>query len=38
MSQAQKRGLERDKEVQSFCSIWGSGMDASGCTDEPWQF
>ena len=38
MSQAQKRDLERDEEVQSFHSIWGSGMDAGRCADEPWQF
>ena len=38
MSQAWKRDLERDKEVWSFHSIWGSGMDAGRCTDKPWQF
>ena len=38
MSQAQKRDYERDKEVWSSCSNWGSGVDAGGCTDEHWQF
>ena len=38
MSLAQQRDLERDKEVQSFHSIWGSGVDAGGCADELWQF
>ena len=38
MSQAQKRDSERAKEVRSFCSNWGSGVDASRCADEPWWF
>ena len=38
MSQVWKRGKESDDEVRSFCSIWGSGMDASGYADKPWQF
>ena len=38
MSQVQKLGYERDKEVWCFHSIWGSGVDAGRCADEPWQF
>ena len=38
MSQAWKRDWTRDEEVQSFWNIWGSGMDAGGCADEPCQF
>ena len=38
MSQARKRDNERDEEVQSSHSIWGSTMDASGCADQHWQF
>ena len=38
VSQAWKRDYERDEEVWSSHSIWGSGMDASGCADEHWQF
>ena len=38
MSQAWKRGSERDKEVWSFCSNWGSSVDAGRCADEHWQF
>ena len=36
MSQAQKSGSERDEEVWSFHSIWGSSVDASRCAEEPW--
>ena len=38
VSQAWKRDYKRDKEVWCSCSIWGSGMDASRCADEHWQF
>ena len=38
VSQAHKRDYERDKGVQNSHSIWGSGMDASKCADEHWQF
>ena len=37
-SQAWKGDYERDEEVQSSHSIWGSGMDANGCADKHWQF
>ena len=34
-----EKGVRREmKEVWSFCSIWGSGVDAGRYTDEPWQF
>ena len=36
VSQALKLGYERDEEVWSFHSIWGSGKDAGGCTDKHW--
>ena len=38
VSQVRNLGQERDKEVQSFHGIWGSGKDASRCADEHWQF
>ena len=38
VSQAQKRDYKRDEEIQNSCSIWGSSMDARGCTDKHWQF
>ena len=38
VSQAGKRNYKRDKEVQSSCSIRGSGMDAGECADEHWWF
>ena len=38
VSQAWKSGKERDEEVQSFCSIWGSSVDASRYADKLWWF
>ena len=38
VSQAQERDYKRDEEVQSSCSNWGSGMDASRSADEHWHF
>ena len=33
-----EKGLQRDKEVWSSCSNWGSGVDAGRCAYEHWWF
>ena len=38
VSQAWKRNYKRDEEVWGSHSVWGSSVDAGGCTDEHWQF